>query len=214
MTAARIVIADDHTLVAEGLKGLLEPEFEVVEIVSNGHDLIEATARIQPDVVLVDVAMPGMNGIDAIRHLRSAGTTAKTVVLTMNTDVVYAKRALEAGATGYVQKNTVSGELVTAIREVLDGNTYVTPKIAGELFGILSSAGLADKETAGSQLSNRQCQILQLLAEGLSAKQAAARLGISRRTVETHKYRIMRTIGVETSAELIRFAVEQGIVAP
>jgi DNA-binding NarL/FixJ family response regulator len=211
MTPARIVIADDHILVAEGLKGLLQPEFNVVAIVANGHDLIDATRRISPDVVVVDVAMPGMNGIDAIRRLRGAGSLAKPVVLTMNTDVAYARRAFEAGAVGYVQKNTVSGELVTAIREVLKGNTYVTPKIAGELLGCLAGKETAEEKEA-DQLSNRQRQILQLLAAGLSAKQAAAKLGISRRTVETHKYRMMKITGIETSAELIRFAVEQGIV--
>ncbi len=211
MTPARIVIADDHILVAEGLKGLLEPEFSVSAIVANGHDLIDVTGRISPDIIVVDVAMPGMNGIDAICHLRDAGNLARPVVLTMNTDVAYARRAFEAGALGYVQKNTVSGELVTAIREVLRGNTYVTPKIAGELLGSFADKEPVEEKEA-DQLSNRQRQILQLLAAGLSAKQAAAKLGISRRTVETHKYRIMRIIGVETSAELIRFAVEQGVV--
>jgi DNA-binding NarL/FixJ family response regulator len=161
--------------------------------------------------VVVDVAMPGMNGIDAIRHLRDAGNQAKPVVLTMNTDVAYARRAFEAGALGYVQKNTVSGELVTAIREVLKGHTYVTPQIAGDLLVSFSDEE-AVKENEADQLSSRQREILQLLATGLSAKQVAAKLGISRRTVETHKYRMMRMMGIETSAELIRFAVEKGIV--
>ena len=212
MNPTRIVIADDHTLVAEGLKGLLEPEFEVVAIVPSGRELIATTRELQPDVILVDVTMPGLNGIDAIRQLKREGSSAKAVVLTMNTDVVYARRAFEAGAVGYVLKNAVSGELVAAIREVILGNTYVTPKIAGQLIGALA-AGAIESEEPVDRLSNRQRQILRLLAEGLSAKQAAAKLGISRRTVETHKYRIMRAVGVETSAELIRFAVEKGIVS-
>ena len=212
MNPTRIVIADDHTLVAEGLKGLLEPEFQVVAIVPSGRELIATTRELQPDVILVDVTMPGLNGIDAIRQLKREGSSAKAVVLTMNTDVVYARRAFEAGAVGYVLKNAVSGELVAAIREVILGNTYVTPKIAGQLIGALA-AGAIESEEPVDRLSNRQRQILRLLAEGLSAKQAAAKLGISRRTVETHKYRIMRAVGVETSAELIRFAVEKGIVS-
>ena len=212
MNPTRIVIADDHTLVAEGLKGLLEPEFQVVAIVPSGRELIATTRELQPDVILVDVTMPGLNGIDAIRQLKREGNSAKAVVLTMNTDVVYARRAFEAGAVGYVLKNAVSGELVAAIREVILGNTYVTPKIAGQLIGALA-AGAIESEEPVDRLSNRQRQILRLLAEGLSAKQAAAKLGISRRTVETHKYRIMRAVRVETSAELIRFAVEKGIVS-
>lgn len=212
MNPTRIVIADDHVLVAEGLKGLLEPEFQVVAIVGSGRELIVATRELQPDIVLVDVTMPGLNGIDAIRQLKREGSLVKAVVLTMNTDVVYASRAFEVGVVGYVLKNGASGELVAAIREVVQGNTYVTPKIAGQLLGALAS-GAVDSDDAADHLSNRQRQILQLLAEGLSAKQAAARLGISRRTVETHKYRIMKVVGAETSAELIRFAVEKGIVS-
>jgi DNA-binding NarL/FixJ family response regulator len=212
MTGTRIVIADDHTLVAEGLKGLLEPEFQVAAIVSDGRELIVTTRELRPDVIVVDVTMPGLNGIEAIRELKRDGSSAKAVVLTMNTDVVYASRAFEAGAVGYVLKNAVSGELVTAIREVISGNTYVTPKIAGQLLGALT-AGKADSEDPVEQLSNRQREILRLLAAGLSAKQAAAKLGISRRTVETHKYRIMKAVGVETSAELIRFAVESGLIS-
>jgi DNA-binding NarL/FixJ family response regulator len=212
MTHARIVLADDHTLVAEGLKSLLEPEFEVAAIVASGSDLVATAKAVRPDVIVVDVTMPGMNGIEAIRKLKQQGNEAKAVVLTMNTDVVYAKRAFEAGASGYVLKSTVSGELVTAIREVLGGNTYVTPKIAGELLGALSGKSTGSDRPV-DHLSNRQRQILRLLVEGLSAKQIAAKLGISRRTVETHKYRIMRIVGVHTSAELVRFAVEQGLVS-
>lgn len=212
MTPTQIVIADDHTLVAEGLKGLLEPEFQVAAIVSNGRELIAKTQEIQPEVILVDVTMPELNGIDAIRQLKREGSLAKAVVLTMNTDIVYASRAFEAGAVGYILKNGVSGELVSAIREVVRGNTYVTQKIAAQLLGAHAS-GTIDSGNAADHLSNRQRQILQLVVEGLSAKQAAAKLGISRRTVETHKYRIMKAVGVETSAELIRFAVENGIVS-
>jgi DNA-binding NarL/FixJ family response regulator len=212
MKPTRIVIADDHTLVAEGLKGLLEPEFQVAAIVSSGRELIAKTKELEPDIVVVDVTMPGLNGIDAIRQLKHEGLTAKAVVLTMNTDIVYARRAFEAGAVGYVLKNAVSGELVAALREVVQGNTYVTPKIAGQLLGALA-AGSAESEDPVDQLSNRQREILKLLVAGLSAKQIAAKLGISRRTVETHKYRTMKLLAVETSAELIRLAVEKGLVS-
>jgi DNA-binding NarL/FixJ family response regulator len=148
-----------------------------------------------------------LNGIEAIRELRRERNAVKAIVLTMNTDVVYAQRAFEAGASGYLLKSTVSGELVTAIREVLSGNTYVTPKIAGQLMSALV-APIDQPENPMSLLTKQQRKILFLVAEGQSAKQMAAKLGLARRTVETHKYRIMRIVGVQTTAELIRFALE------
>ena len=133
MSKSRILIADDHPILAEGVRGLLEPEFEVVGVVADGRELVAAAKKLRPDVIVADVTMPSLNGIDAAGQLRDLGLKAKVVFLTMHRDVAYARRAMEAGATGYVLKNSLASELVTAVREALRGQTYVTPMIAGEL---------------------------------------------------------------------------------
>src|ERR1700678_1293037 len=134
MSRPRILIADDHQILAEGLRGLLEPEFEVVGVVADGRELVVAARKHRPDVIVADVTMPSLNGIDAAVRLRDLGVKAKVVFLTMHRDVAYARRAMAAAAAGYVLKHSVSSELVTAVREALRGQTYVTPMIAGELF--------------------------------------------------------------------------------
>src|SRR5437762_3105770 len=147
MSRPRILIADDHPVLAEGLRGRLEPEFEVVDVVADGRELLSAARRHRPDVIVTDVTMPSLNGIEAAAQLRDAGITAKVVFLTMHRDVAYARRAMEAGASGFVLKHSVSSELVTAIREALRGQTYITPMIAGEL---LQSYREGDSETSDS----------------------------------------------------------------
>src|SRR5215831_15534529 len=133
MSRPRILIADDHQILAEGLRGLLEPEFEVVGVVADGRELVAAAKKHRPDVIVADVTMPSLNGIEAALHLRDAGVKSRVVFLTMHRDVAYARRALDAGAAGFVLKHSASAELVTAVREALRGQTYVTPLIAGEL---------------------------------------------------------------------------------
>src|SRR5436190_18911717 len=142
MSRPRILIADDHPILAEGLRGLLEPEFEVVGVVADGRELVAAAKKHQPDVIVADVTMPSLNGIEAAVQLRDLGVKAKVVFLTMHRDVAYARRAMEAGALGFVLKHSVTGELVTAVREALRGNTYVTPQIAGALLQALREAAV------------------------------------------------------------------------
>jgi DNA-binding NarL/FixJ family response regulator len=211
MKRARVLLADDHKIVLEGLKSLLEPEFELVGAVEDGRALVAAAERLQPDVIVADISMPMLNGIEAVRHLQKAGVQSKVVFLTMHPDVTYAASAFEAGALGFVLKHSASSELLTAIREALQGKTYVTPLIAGDLLGSYRS-GAHQVEKVPSKLSARQREVLQLLAEGRSAKEVAAILNVSPRTVEFHKYRIMELLNIKTNAELIQYAIKHGLV--
>ena len=208
MKRPTVVAADDHRIVAEGLRSLLEPDFELVAVVEDGAELIEAHDRLHPDVVVADVTMPRLNGIQAMRRLREQGSTAKFVFLTMHPDVDYAVEALDAGASGYVLKHSAPEELVTAVREALAGRTYITPRIAGGVFDAMRRG----EGSSTAKLTSRQSEVLQLIAEGRSAKEIAATLDLSPRTVESHKYSIMEVLGVKTSAELVREAVKRGLV--
>jgi DNA-binding NarL/FixJ family response regulator len=212
MSQARVLLADDHKIITEGLRVLLEPEFELVDIVEDGRELLARAGELSPDVIVADISMPSLNGIDAVRQLKEAGSGAKVVFLTMHDDVMYASRAFDAGASGFVLKHSAPSELVTAIHEVLKGKTYVSPSIAGNLMEFYKS-GKHKKQSPLSALSSRQREVLQLLAEGKSAKEVGKILHISVRTVEFHKYRIMEEVGVETSAELIQFAIKHGIIS-
>jgi DNA-binding NarL/FixJ family response regulator len=209
MNRPRILLADDHRIVAEGLRGLLEPSFEIVGIVEDGRALLVAAEELRPDVIISDISMPLLNGIDAVRQLRKTNKGIKVVFLTMNPDVIYAASALEAGALGYVLKHSAPSELITAIHSALKGKTYVTPLLAGELMHI-HKAG-TDQRDDLTGLTSRQREVLQLLAEGHSAKKIAAILNISVRTVEFHKYRMMDNLGITSAAELISYAIRHGI---
>jgi DNA-binding NarL/FixJ family response regulator len=212
MSKARILLADDHRIVIEGLKKLLEPEYDVVGTVEDGRALIAAVAELQPDVVVADVSMPHLNGIEALRQIKEKSPRIKVVMLTMHHDVQYAARAFEAGASGFVLKASASNELITAIDEAIRGKTYVTPLIAGDLIQSYRE-GKANPEIGLRQLSARQREILQLVAEGYSAKEIGRALNISARTVESHKYQIKEALNVKTSAELVQFAIKHGIIS-
>ena len=209
----RVLLADDHKIVLEGLRKLLESEFELLETVEDGRALVASAIEHSPDVIVADISMPLLNGIEAVKQVKKAGVTAKFLFLTMHADVTYAIRAFEAGASGYVLKHSAPAELITAIREVLQGRTYVTPKIAGEVIQAYRKGDHRKKSTV-AQLTHRQREVLQLLAEGHSAKQSASVLGISPRTVEFHKYRIMNVLGLRTTPELTQFAIKHGILSP
>ena len=208
----RVLLADDHRMVAEGLRTLLEPEFELVGIVEDGRALLEATMRLRPDVIVADISMPHLNGIDALLQLKRYDHDVRVVMLTMHKDVAYARRALKAGALGYVLKHSAPAELVTAVNAALEGRTYITPAIAGEVLQELR-AGRRQIIDEAAELTSRQREILQLLAEGCSAKAIATRLDISPRTVEFHKYHMMEALKVQSNAELVHFAIKHGIVA-
>jgi len=208
MTKPRVLLADDHRMVAEGLKGLLVEEFEVVGIVEDGRALVAAARKLRPDVIVSDISMPQMNGLDALAHLKRDNPAVRVVFLTMHRDAAYARRALEAGASGYVLKHSAPAELVLAVRAALQGRTFITPDLAAE---VLRTPNEKDTNPLAA-LTPRQREILQFLAEGKSAKEIAAGLGLSARTVEFHKYTLMDALGMENSAELIRFAVKHGLV--
>jgi DNA-binding NarL/FixJ family response regulator len=210
MKRARVLLADDHCVVAEGLRSLLHPHFEVVGVVADGRELVVAARTLDPDVVILDISMPSLNGIEAARQLKAAKSRAKVIFLTMHREVTYAARAMEAGAAGFVLKHSAPSELVTAIHEALKGGTYITPQIAGDLLDSFQHGMPADTE-ALADLTPRQREVLQLVAEGRSAKEIAAALQISRRTAEFHKARIMETLGVQNTAELVRYAVRTGV---
>jgi DNA-binding NarL/FixJ family response regulator len=206
-----VLLADDHRLVAEGLKSLLANEFELVGVVEDGRALVAAAGKLRPDVIVADIAMPLLNGIEALIQLRQGGDQVPFVFLTMHRDVAYARRALDAGASGYVLKHSAPAELVTAIRAALDGKTYLTPQLAGEVLNAMKERPEKAADPVAS-LTPRQRQVIQLVAEGRSAKEIASSLSISVRTVEFHKYQIMETLGIHTNAELTHFAIKHGLV--
>ncbi len=212
MSLPRVLLADDHRVVAEGLKGLLETKFELVGIVEDGRALLSAVAELDPDVVVLDISMPLLNGIQASEQLKKDKARAKVVFLTMHMDVSYAIRALELGASAYVLKHAAATELVTAIQEALKGNTYISPMIAGEVMqSFLEKKQSTSTKRDQNQLTLRQREVLQLLAEGHTVKNIAAMIHISPRTVEFHKYRIMENLNLRTQADLVKFALEHGI---
>jgi DNA-binding NarL/FixJ family response regulator len=212
MKKARVLLADDHKIVLEGLRGLLECEFELVGTVENGRALVKETQRLRPDVIVVDISMPLLNGIEAARQIKKLDEHIKVVFLTMHPDVTYAARAFEAGASGYVLKHSAPSELVTAIHEAIKGRTYVTPTVAGERSQSYRRDSHLKTEGLG-KLTARQREVLQLLAEGYSAKEIADILNVSSRTVEFHKYKMMEQLNIKTSAELIQYAVKHGIAS-
>lgn len=210
MTKPRVLIADDHRMMAEGLKRLLQPHFELVGLVEDGLELLAAAERLQPDLVVVDISMPRLNGLDAIERLRGVRPGIRVVVITMHGEVAYARRALKAGALGFVLKSSAPDELIVAIRSALAGRAFVSPEIAAELTAAGGASGRG--RSPGTLLTRRQTEVLQLLAAGKGGKEIAALLGVSIRTVEFHKYKLMESLGLRSVAELVRFAVEQGIV--
>lgn len=213
MNRPRILMADDHRIVAEGLRSLLEPEFELIEIVADGVQMVEAAKRLSPDVILADITMPRLNGLEALERLREANCKAKVVFLTMHKDATYADRAMRAGASAFVLKHSASSELVNAIRESLMGRAYVTPAVAESLQERSASQSRSESEGV-FDLTPRQREVLQLFAEGRSAKEVAHSLHISTRTAENHKSRIMKLLGLSTTADLVQYALRHRIIGP
>jgi len=210
MNRPRVLLADDHTMFSQGLQSLLEDDFDLVGAVADGEALVEAARRLNPDVIIVDISMPVMNGLDAVRQLKKDGATAKIIFLTMHADDRLLAEAFRCGGSGYVLKQSAGEELITGIGKVLAGQKYVTPLIATEWAEDLT------KRVRGTQkltLTPRQREVLQLVIEGCTMKEIATRLGISTRTAESHKYEIMEGLGVETTAELIQYAVKLGLTS-
>ena len=211
MPKPRILLADDHALVLEGFRRILEGQYELVGTVGDGRALLESTKTLQPDIVILDVSMPLLNGIDAAAQLKKISPKTKIIVVTMHADTDYVRSAFEAGASAYVLKRSAVDELEQAIRAVVAGHSYITPLITKELVDIfLSKASEKSGDTDG--LTTRQREVLQLLAEGRTAKEIANLLNISSRTVEFHKGQIMDHLNLQTTADLIKYALTHGIV--
>lgn len=208
----RVLVADDHTIVAEGLEALLKDTFELVGVARDGRELLSMAEKFRPDVVVTDVSMPALNGLDAIRQIRSVQSRVKFVVLTMHADSELAVQAFRSGASAYLLKVSPGEELITAIQEVHLGRFYLSSLIARDLLSILLEArdDDSDRET---KLTARQRDVLQLVAEGRTMKEIAATLGISQRTAESHKYDMMQALGVKTTAALIQYAIKIKLVA-
>jgi DNA-binding NarL/FixJ family response regulator len=209
MKRLRVLLADDHVLIAQALEHLLRAEFEVVGTVADGRALLKAAGELRPDVVVVDIGMPLLNGLDAGEQLKALHPAIKVVFLTQNREPRFAVEAFRRHASGYVLKDAAASELIAAIRAALEGKTYISPSIA---------RSLSEEPLAGQillrDLSTREREVLQLLAEGKSMKEVAAVLDISPRTVEFHKYRIMELLRVRSNAELVQQAIKLGLVAP
>lgn len=209
LTKARILLADDHTLVAEAFKRLLEPEFEVVGTVGDGRALLKAAGELKPDLVLVDLNMPLLNGLDAGEQLKQTLPKIKIIVLTMNEDPEIAAETMEKWASGYLLKKSAGSELLKAVRDVLRGGRYIAPALREAMQELATRDSRPDSSRG---LTARQREVLQLLAEGHTMKEAAAILNVATRTIAFHKYRIMQDFGLENNADLVRFAIKQGLI--
>lgn len=208
MHKPRVLLADDHAMFREGLALLLPSDMELVGAVSNGEELVEAARRLRPDIVVADLSMPKVGGLDALRILREDGLDIRFVILTVHADPSIAAKAIRAGAAGYVVKDAAGNELVEALRCALGGRTYLSPLLPGDVVRRLAQGAAGPEES----LTPRQREVLRLLAEGRRVKQIAAELSLSVRTVETHKYEIMHLLQIENTVDLVKFAIRQGIV--
>jgi DNA-binding NarL/FixJ family response regulator len=208
----RILIADDHTLVAEACKKLLESDYEIVATVADGRSLVRAAAELRPQLIIVDVSMPLLNGLDAGQQIKDLIPSVKLVYLTMNHDADLAAEAFRRGASGYLLKTCAASELAIAVREVLRGKSYLSPMIAKDTVDFLLRQDKALVEE-GQRLTERQREVLQLLAEGKCMKEVASVLNVTTRTVAFHKYRIMEVLNVKSNAELVQYAIRQHLIA-
>ena len=208
MKRTRILIADDHKMFAQGLQGLLEDEFDLVGTVADGQALVDAAHVLQPDIIVVDISMPVLNGLDAVRRLKDEGSSAQVIFLTMHVDHRLLAETFRCGGVAYVLKQSAGEDLIHAIRQVLAGHKYITPLIASEW--VQDLAEQVDR-THKLTLTPRQREVLQLVIEGYTMKEIAGRLGISTRTAESHKYEIMEGFGVNSTAELVQYALKLGL---
>lgn len=205
-----ILLADDHTLVVEAFKRLLEPEFEIVGTVADGRALLATAPECKPDVIVLDIGMPELSGIEAGGELKKLLPRTKLIVLTVNEDPEIAREALRHWASGYLLKKSAGSELVTAIREALRGRSYVTPSVARRLEDAFVRDPRADRKR---ELTVRQREVLKLLAEGRTMKQVAEALHVTPRTVAFHKYRIMEDFGLKTNSDVVKFAIREKVIS-
>lgn len=204
MRRATVLLADDHRLFTEGLVRLLNERFRVIGMVREGTAVIEAASRLRPEVIVMDLSMPTMSGLDALRQMNDQGLESKVIVLTMHADARLATEALRAGASGFVLKEASGDELVTAIEAALEGRTYLTTALTKDVLDLMSRRS----EPAAVQLTARQVAVLRLIVDGLRMKEIASALDLSPRTVETIKYELMHELKIHSTAELVRYAIE------
>jgi DNA-binding NarL/FixJ family response regulator len=211
----RILLADDHKMMRDGLRAVLErePDMEVVGEASDGHGAIEQAVLLSPDVVVMDISMPGLNGVEATRRITEAQPGTKVVGLSINTDRRYVKAMFEAGAVGYLLKNAASDELIRALRVVVAHQHYVSPAIAGAVVEGFLRPDAAAQPASPAELSSREREVLQLLAEGKSSKEVAQRLGVAVSTVETYRRQITLKLGIHSVAELTKYAIRHGLTS-
>jgi DNA-binding NarL/FixJ family response regulator len=213
MSRVRVLLADDHRIVAEGLKSLLVPEFDLIGLVEDGRAMVEAAKALKPEVIVADITMPHLNGMEALAEIKKFDPNVRVIFLTMHRDAAYARRALDAGAVGFVLKHSAPEELVLAVRAAAQGRTFITPTLAGEVLQALKQHSSEAADPVAS-LTLRQREILRLLVDGLTAQEIGSKLHISARTVEDHNYRMAESLGIKGKAELIHFAIKHGIVGP
>jgi len=205
-----ILVADDHAIVKEGVVSLLKAEgFDVVGAVSNGDELVDAAKRLRPDVIVTDISMPGLNGLEALARLKAQHSDSKVILLTMHHDALLATRAMRAGASGFLLKHSAGEELLTAIHQAVEGRVYLTPTLTK---AVIEQMAIPAGEQA-PQLTVRQLEVLKLILDGLRMKEIAATLNLSARTVETHKYQMMQTLGVDSTAGLVKYAIQHRLLA-
>jgi len=206
----RVLLADDHQMFLEAFEGLLSADYEIVGKVGDGRELLEVAPRLEPDVIVLDISMPRLNGLDAARQLMERMPDVRLVFLTQHREPAMAAKALMAGAMGYLLKSSAVSELHEAVESALEGKVYVTPLVPRDKVEALCSVARRD----GKRLTPRQREVIQLLAEGFLMKQVARELGVTARTVAFHKYRVMAEQGIESNAGLVQLAIEEGLVAP
>jgi DNA-binding NarL/FixJ family response regulator len=210
MRKVTVLVADDHAIVKEGLVTLLrEHDFDVVASVGDGQELLESARRLRPDLIVTDLSMPTLSGLDVLTRLKAEKIASKVIVLTMHHDADLAARAMRAGASAFMLKHSAGEELLTAIHQALEGRMYLTPTLTKEILERMASPSVS----SSPQLTPRQLDVLRLILEGRRMKEIAASLNLSARTVETHKYQMMDILGVDSTAELVKYAVEHRLLA-
>lgn len=211
MKKPRVLLADDHTFVLEGFKKLLEEQCDLVGSVEDGRALVEAAVKLQPELVILDISMPRLNGIEAAKKLKKQLPGVKLIFVTMHADSAYVNEAFKAGASGYLLKRSAATELAQAVQSAMSGHFYVTPLIAKDVVSFFLKPGQTPLPTI-DDLTTRQREILQLVAEGFSAKEIADQLKVSHRTVEFHKAKVMEQLNLHTTADLVKYAIAHGLV--
>ncbi len=216
MTSIKVLLVEDHTIVRKGILSLLdnESEIEVIGEAEDGREAVQKVAQLSPDVVLMDNSMPGLNGLEATRQIKKQFSRVKVLILTMHTNEQYVKQFLQAGASGYLIKQTAPMELVAAIHAVYRGDFFLSPSISKTIIeGYIQQMGTIDRENSYDRLTDREHEVLQLVAEGFSSKEVAEQLHISVKTVGVHRTNLMEKLNVHNLAELIKYAIRRGVIS-